>query len=70
MSILINLRDFKAMFAINNDRVIINNKIVFNEFNEKKTCKDKSKLRTLIIIFNITIINIINIKLKFIKLSN
>ncbi len=70
MSILINLRNFKAMFAINNDRVIINNKIVFNEFNEKKTCKDKSKLRTLIIIFNITIINVISIKLKFIKLIN
>ncbi len=69
MSILINLRDFKAMFAINNDRAI-NNKIVFNEFNEKKTCRDESKLRTLIIIFNITIINIISIKLKFIKLIN
>ncbi len=57
------------MFAINDDRVI-NNKIIFNKFNEKRICKDKSKLRTLIIIFNITIINIINIKLKFIKLSN
>ncbi len=37
---------------------------------EKKTCKDESKLRILIIIFNITIINIISIKLKFIKLIN
>ncbi len=69
MRTLINLRIFKAMFAINNDHVI-NNKIVFNKFNEKKTCKDKSKLRILIIIFNITIINIISIKLKFIKLIN
>ncbi len=69
MSILINLRDFKAMFAINNDRVI-NSKIVFNEFNEKRTCRDESKLRTLIIIFNITIINVISIKLEFIKLIN
>ena len=57
------------MFVINNNHVI-NNKIIFNKFNEKKTCRNKSKLRTLIIIFNITIINIINIKLKFIKLSN
>ncbi len=57
------------MFALNSDRVI-NNKIVFNKFNEKKTCRNKSKLRTLIIIFNITIINIISIKLKFIKLIN
>ncbi len=57
------------MFAINNDRVI-NNKIVFNEFNEKRTCKDESKLRTLIIIFNITIINVTSIKLEFIKLIN
>ena len=69
MRILVNLRDFKAMFAINNDRAI-NNKIVFNKFNEKRTCRDESKLRVLIIIFNITIINIINIKLKFIKLIN
>ncbi len=57
------------MFAINNNHVI-NNKIVFNKFNEKKTCKDESKLRTLIIIFNIAIINITSIKLKFIKLIN
>ncbi len=69
MNILINLRNFKAIFAINNDRVI-NNKIVFNKFNEKRIYKDKSKLRVLIIIFNITIINIISIKLKFIKLIN
>ncbi len=64
-----NLRNFKAMFTINNDRAI-NNKIVFNKFNEKKTCKDESKLRALIIIFNIAIINVISIKLKFIKLIN
>ncbi len=69
MSILINLRHFKAMFAINNDRVI-NSKIVFNKFNEKRTCRDESKLRILIIIFNTTIINIISIKLEFIKLIN
>ncbi len=69
MSILINLRDFKAMFAINNDRVI-NNKIVFNEFNKKRTCRDESELRALIIIFNIAIINVTSIKLEFIKLIN
>ncbi len=57
------------MFAINNDRVI-NNKIVFNKFNEKRTCRNESKLRILIIIFNITIINVTSIKLKFIKLIN
>ncbi len=57
------------MFAINNDYAI-NSKIVLKKFNEKKTRKDESKLRALIIIFNITIINVINIKLKFIKLIN
>ncbi len=57
------------MFAINNDRAI-NNKIVFNEFNGKKTYKDENKLHILIIIFYITIINVINIKFKFIKLIN
>jgi len=57
------------MFAINNNR-IINNKIIFNKFNEKKTCKDKSELYSLIIIFNIAIINVISIKLEFIKLIN
>ncbi len=35
------------MFVVNNDRAI-NNKIVFNKFNEKRTCKDENKLRTLI----------------------
>ncbi len=69
MSILINLRDFKAIFAINDDRVI-NNKIVFNKFNKKRTCRDESKLRALIIIFNIAIINVTSIKLKFVKLIN
>ncbi len=69
MSILINLRDFKVMFVVNNNRAV-NNKIVFNEFNEKRTCRDESKLRTLMIIFNITIINVISIKLEFIKLIN
>ncbi len=69
MSILINLRDFKAMFAINND-CVINNKIVFNKFNEKRTCRDESKLRALIIIFNIAIINVTSIKLEFIKLRD
>ncbi len=57
------------MFAINNDYVI-NNKIVFNKFNEKRTCRDKNKLRVLMIKFNITIINVISIKLEFIKLIN
>ncbi len=57
------------MFVVNNNRAV-NNKIVFNEFNEKRTCRDESKLRTLIIIFNITIINVTSIKLEFIKLIN
>ncbi len=69
MSILINLRDFKAMFVVNDDRAI-NSKIVFNEFNEKRTCRDENKLRALMIIFNITIINVTSIKLEFIKLIN
>ncbi len=69
MSILVNLRDFKAMFVVNNNRAV-NNKIVFNEFNEKRTCKDKNELRTLMIIFNIMIINVTSIKLEFIKLIN
>ncbi len=69
MSILVDLRDFKAMFVVNNDRAV-NNKIVFNEFNEKRTCRNESKLRALMIIFNIAIINIISIKLEFIKLIN
>ncbi len=57
------------MFAINNDRAI-NNKMIFNKFNEKRICKDENKLRTLMIIFNITIINVISIKLELIKLIN
>ncbi len=69
MSILIDLRDFKAMFVVNDDRAI-NSKIVFNEFNEKRTCRDESELRALMIIFDIAIINATSIKLEFIKLIN
>ncbi len=69
MSILINLRNFKVIFVVNDDHVI-NNKIVFDEFNEKRTCRDESKLRALMIIFNIAIINVTSIKLEFIKLIN
>ena len=69
MSILVNLRNFKVMFVVNNDHAV-NNKIVFNKFNEKRTCKDENKLRALIIIFDIAIINAISIKLEFVKLIN
>ncbi len=58
--------DFKAMFVINNDHAV-NSLIIFNEFNEEKTCKDNSELHVLIILFNIVTINVINIKIMFIE---
>jgi len=60
------LCDFKAMFVINNDHAV-NSLIIFNEFNEEKTCKDNSELHVLIILFNIVTINVINIKIMFIE---
>jgi len=54
------------MFIINND-YIVNSLIIFNEFNKERICRNNSKLHVLIILFNIMIINIINIKIMFIK---
>ncbi len=54
------------MFVINNDHAV-NSLIIFNEFNEEKTCKDNSELHVLIILFNIVTINVINIKIMFIE---
>ncbi len=61
--------DFKAMFAINDDYAV-NSLIVFNEFNEERTCRDNSELHVSMILFNIMIINIINIKIVFIELND
>jgi len=63
------LYDFKAMFAINDDYAV-NSLIVFNEFNEERTCRDNSELHVSMILFNIMIINIINIKIVFIELND
>ncbi len=57
------------MFAINNDYAV-NSLIVFNEFNEERTCRDNSELHVSMILFNIMIINIINIKIVFIELND
>ncbi len=57
------------MFAINDDYAV-NSLIVFNEFNEERTCRDNSELHVSMILFNIMIINIINIKIVFIELND
>jgi len=69
LSTVISLCDFKAMFAINDDHVV-NSLIVFNKFNEERTCKDNSELHVLIILFNIATINATDIKIMFVELSN
>jgi len=57
------------MFAINDDYAV-NSLIVFNEFNEERTCRDNSELHVSMILFNIMMINIINIKIVFIELND
>ncbi len=54
------------MFVINDDHAV-NSLIIFNEFNEERTCKDNSELHVLMILFNIVTINVINIKIMFIE---
>jgi len=54
------------MFAIDDD-CIVNSMIVFNEFNEERTCKDNSELCVSMILFNITTINATSIKIMFVK---
>ncbi len=54
------------MFAINNDYAV-DSLIIFNESNEEKTCKDNSKLRVSMILFNIMTINVTDIKIMFVE---
>ncbi len=69
MSIVISLCDIKAMFMIDNNHAV-NSLIIFNEFNKEKTCKDNSELHVSMILFNITTINAINIKIMFVELND
>jgi len=57
------------MFAINNDHAV-NSLIIFNEFNEEKTCRDNSELHVSMILFNIMIINTTDIKIVFVELND
>jgi hypothetical protein len=54
------------MFAINDDYAV-DSLIIFNEFNEERTCRDNSKLCVSMILFNITTINATNIKIMFVE---
>jgi hypothetical protein len=60
------LRDFKAMFAIDDD-CAVNSMIIFNEFNEERTCRDNNELHVSMILFNIVIINATSIKIMFVE---
>jgi len=57
------------MFMIDNNHAV-NSLIIFNEFNKEKTCKDNSELHVSMILFNITTINAINIKIMFVELND
>jgi len=54
------------MFAIDDDRAV-DSIIIFNEFNEEKTCRDNSELRVSMILFNIATINATSIKIVFVE---
>ncbi len=54
------------MFAINDDYVV-NSMIIFNEFNEERTCKNNSELHVSMILFNIMTINATSIKIMFVE---
>ncbi len=69
MSIIISLCDFETMFAIN-DNYTVNSLIIFNEFNKERTCRNNNELHVLMILFNIMIINVMNIKIMFIELND
>ncbi len=54
------------MFVIDDDHAV-NSLIVFNESNEEKTCKNNSELRVSMILFDIAIINVTDIKIVFVE---
>jgi hypothetical protein len=66
LSTVISLHDFKAMFMINDDHAV-DSMIIFNEFNEERTCKDNSELHVSMILFNIMTINVTSIKIMFVE---
>jgi hypothetical protein len=57
------------MFAINDDHAV-NSLIIFNEFNEERTCRDNSELHVSMILFDITTINATDIKIMFVESNN
>jgi len=50
-----------------NDDHAVDNMIVFNEFNEERTCRDNSELHVSMILFNIATINVTSIKIMFVE---
>jgi hypothetical protein len=54
------------MFAINDDHAV-DSMIIFNEFNEERTCRNNSELHISMILFNITTINATSIKIMFVE---
>jgi len=60
------LCDIKAMFAMY-DNYTINSLIVDDDFNKERSCKDNSELHASMILFNITILIITNVKIVFVE---
>jgi len=66
---LSSLCDIKAMFAMY-DNYAVNSLIIDDDFNKERSCRDNSELQTSMILFDITTLIAINVKIVFVESNN
>ncbi len=57
------------MFAMY-DNYAVNSLIIDNDFNKERSCRDNSELQTSMILFDITTLIAINVKIVFVESNN
>ncbi len=52
------------------DNYAVNSLIIDNDFNKERSCRDNSELQTSMILFDITTLIAINVKIVFVESNN
>ena len=66
MNTLSSLCDITAMFAMYNNYTV-DSLIIDDDSNDERSCKDNSELHASMILFNITILIVTNVKIIFVE---
>jgi len=69
LNTLSSLYDIKTMFAMY-DNCAVDSLIIDDNFNEERLCKDNSELHASMILFNIAILIVTNVKIVFVESNN